>query len=279
MFLFSYLNMKSVLLKFVVFTSLIFSFVAADEADKQKIQGTWYAAQIYTFDGKEMPEALLRNASVIIDGNSLTLHKGQDVRAMTFKLDPKSKKIDITAQNFQLKGLYQINNEGLKIHWTMQNYPVNFPESAKPGSMTLYLKKEPVYKPAVIKPGSDEDKLQGVWKATSIKSSGQNVPKSSYENLKLIVKADIMLLDDGQNKEESIFQLRTTKKTKQIDFRGGNEHTGKKQVLGVYDLKENTLKMCWRKNDGERPKAFTTDVKDRKVILMTFTRMKPQQKK
>ena len=73
------------------------------------------------------------------------------------------------------------------------------------------------------------------------------------------------------------FKINSSKKPKEIDMEfveAKRENLRGKTTLGIYEIDGDTLKWCWNKPGGERPKQFSskgTDVH----LLVTLKREKP----
>jgi uncharacterized protein (TIGR03067 family) len=114
---------------------------------------------------------------------------------------------------------------------------------------------------------ADKDKkaLQGTWKVASLEKDGQAVPAEKVEDMKFDFKDDTFSrLSDGQRTESGTFKLDPTKKPKAMDATHGN---AKESTPFIYEIDGDTLKLCWRKPGGERPKEFTGKGTDGYIVL------------
>jgi uncharacterized protein (TIGR03067 family) len=115
----------------------------------------------------------------------------------------------------------------------------------------------------------DLDKLQGTWTLVSGKSDGEDLPKELVEKLKLVVDKDKFTIKDGENDETAVVTLDPSQKPAAIDVKPNTGET----VKGVYELKDDDLKICWSKGGKDRPKGFEPK-KDSGEILFVLKREK-----
>ncbi len=114
---------------------------------------------------------------------------------------------------------------------------------------------------------ADKDKkaMQGTWKVTSFESGGKAAPEDKVKAMKLTIKDDTFSLTDGQRTETGKFTFDAAKKPKELDLTPDKGNNGKAQF--IYDIDGDTLKFCWNKPGGARPKEFTGKDTDGYMIL------------
>jgi uncharacterized protein (TIGR03067 family) len=96
--------------------------------------------------------------------------------------------------------------------------------------------------------------LQGQWKLVSATRDGKDMPRDMVKALKCTIKGDkFTVARDGKAVEEGTLKLDTTKKPREIDMALGD---GKLIALGIYELSEDTYKLCYAPPGKERPKAL-----------------------
>src|SRR5581483_6499433 len=106
-------------MRFVVFFALGLS-IAAQDADLDKMQGTWRVISSQVGDEKASADEVNRR-KVTVKGDVLTYYCGNELkekREGTLKLDPKTKTLDwvITAPEAgTMLALYEVNGDELKI--------------------------------------------------------------------------------------------------------------------------------------------------------------------
>src|SRR5262249_24592204 len=114
--------------------------------------------------------------------------------------------------------------------------------------------------------------LQGTWKLESI-SDGKK-ERLDLKKRTMFVGADVMLVRDGDKiVQGGQLRLNPTKSPRCIDVvvkRGEQEDN---TMLGIYELKGDTLKVCFDPEGESRPKAFATK-KETSVFVATYKRVK-----
>ncbi len=120
--------------------------LAADAAkdDPKDIQGTWTIVSGER-GGEVTPADALKDATVIFAGNKFTAKINDRTREGTFKLDPakKPKTIDVTIDDKDGLGIYELNGDNLKISFNPpgDERPADFRTKEATRQMTLILKR------------------------------------------------------------------------------------------------------------------------------------------
>ena len=123
---------------------------------------------------------------------------------------------------------------------------------------------------------ADTEKFQGTWTVSLMEKRGEKQPEEKLKDLRVVIAGDAMCFKmGGQDGERATIKLDPSKTPKAIDLQpatpGRNET---RPSLGIYELKDDTLKLCWRKEGGERPTEFATKADDRDLVLMILKREK-----
>jgi len=102
----------------------------------------------------------------------------------------------------------------------------------------------------------DLDKLQGEWTLVSGEREGQTIPEDIAKSLKRTVKGNkATVTRDGETLAQGTMTLDPAKKPKAIDIK----LEGMDQLIhGIYELKDDTFKICYGMPGTERPKEFAT---------------------
>ena len=121
----------------------------------------------------------------------------------------------------------------------------------------------------------DKEKLQGTWKAVTAQRRGESDPTA--EEHRLIFSGDEFSVKKGEETMiKGKFKIDTSKKPKEIDMEfieTKKDSLKGKTALGIYELDGDTLKWCWNKPGGERPKRFSSEAAD-EHLLVTLKREK-----
>jgi uncharacterized protein (TIGR03067 family) len=131
---------------------------------------------------------------------------------------------------------------------------------------------EPAAKPAADKK-ADKDLLQGTWVVTAAELNGEKVPAATDNKLTVTFKGDTVVASEHPD-EKGTFKLDQEKKppTLEIKFAAGD---AARTQLAIYELKDDTLKICLAKKDG---KEFPTDFTSKEGnMLLTLKREKAEE--
>jgi len=104
---------------------------------------------------------------------------------------------------------------------------------------------------------TDADKLQGVWKTTSVEVDGKKMPDDGVKNIRLTVKGDKMIFKEENKEEEATFKLDATQKPRALDWTIKNGDKVETIRL-IYELRGDDLKLCGGKAGKDRPKEFAS---------------------
>jgi uncharacterized protein (TIGR03067 family) len=123
----------------------------------------------------------------------------------------------------------------------------------------------------------DKEKLQGTWKAVTAEAGGKS--QDDAEEHRLIFSGDEFSVKKGEETMiKGNFKIDSSKKPKEIDMEfmeAKRDNLKGKIALGIYELDGDTLKWCWNKPGGERPKKFSSEAAD-VHLLVTLKREKPK---
>jgi uncharacterized protein (TIGR03067 family) len=115
--------------------------------------------------------------------------------------------------------------------------------------------------------------MAGTWKPTKAVRRGQPAPAEALEQLTLVIKDNTITVKEGPREEEATFTIDASKKPRQFDLTPKKEGRDRGKVLGIYEIKGDTLKMAWIKGGKERPKEFTSP-EGSQVFLIELKRTK-----
>jgi uncharacterized protein (TIGR03067 family) len=121
----------------------------------------------------------------------------------------------------------------------------------------------------------DAEAIRGKWKAVAVEAEGQKVPLDN----ELFIEFDadsVAKLKDGAKTDPSDYTLAADKTPKEVDFKPKAGEDAGKTLKGIYELKDDSLKICFAKPDVERPKEIKAA---EGVIFATFERVKAAEKK
>jgi uncharacterized protein (TIGR03067 family) len=99
-------------------------------------------------------------------------------------------------------------------------------------------------------------KLQGTWAVVSVEQDGQAVGADDVKSMRLVVKGNERVLRNGDEVLfRTTFKLDPTKSPKQIDLTPA-DGPADRPILGIYELKDDSMKVCLALGGGDRPKEF-----------------------
>lgn len=254
-----------------------------DEAikkDRDRIEGTWRIVALEV-DGNKATDEDAKKLSVVngSDGTWSLLSEGNEISKGTSTFDPTKtpKTIDFTPTEGaglgnQYLGIYELgdNNRRLCFAPPGKTRPTEF--SSLPGSEHILVTFERD-KDAAIK--IDRKKIEDTWRAIALVFDGNTATDDDTKKITVVNGSDgtWSLLSEGIEISKGTSTFDPTKTPKTIDFTitegdgKGNQH------LGIYELGENSRKLCFASPGKERPTEFSSlPGSDR--ILVTFERVK-----
>jgi uncharacterized protein (TIGR03067 family) len=115
-------------------------------------------------------------------------------------------------------------------------------------------------------------RLQGTW--VPLKAELGGVPVKALEGAKLTIKDNTYRVTAGKETDEGVLELMPGKSPKAMDVKGTKGPNMGKTFPAIYEVKGDTLRVCYDLDGKERPKAFRTE-KGKKYFLVTYERSKP----
>ena len=120
----------------------------------------------------------------------------------------------------------------------------------------------------------ENKKMEGSWNATSVVRNTNELPAEKLKDLQIVFRGGRFAFKQGDKTlSEGTFGLDPIKALRTIDLatKGAD---GKEQItLAIYELTEDTLRICGAQPGGERPSEFAA-VDGSGHTLTTFQRVK-----
>jgi uncharacterized protein (TIGR03067 family) len=97
-------------------------------------------------------------------------------------------------------------------------------------------------------------RLNGTWKATAVVQDGKELPKAEAEAMVLTIAGEKHTVKTIDQQIEGTHKLDPSKKPKQIDATCTKGPDAGKKSVGIYELKDDTLTVCFAEpGKTERP--------------------------
>ena len=113
---------------------------------------------------------------------------------------------------------------------------------------------------ATLLAGDDSDlkKIQGTWQFTLHDMDGKVMPPEEVMKLKITFTGDKWVVRlDGKVVQAGTHKFDRSKKPAQVDAIVTEGEDKGNTMLGIYQLKANTMKVCFDPQGKERPTSFT----------------------
>ncbi len=122
----------------------------------------------------------------------------------------------------------------------------------------------------------DRDRIQDTWVTVSFEVNGLVAPREAVKEIRTVFKdKDYVQKKGDEVLEDGTFTLDPDKKPRQIDFKIGKGQDQGKDQFGIYELDDDTLKICVAAPGAEaRPTDFKTGPESQ-TALVVMRREKP----
>jgi uncharacterized protein (TIGR03067 family) len=105
----------------------------------------------------------------------------------------------------------------------------------------------------------DLKKLQGTWKFLSHEMDGNPTPPEQVAKLKITFTGDKFEVREGDRVVQAgTHKLDASKKPAQVDATVTDGEGKGSKMLGIYEFKGDTIKVCFDPMGKERPTSFTS---------------------
>jgi uncharacterized protein (TIGR03067 family) len=122
--------------------------------------------------------------------------------------------------------------------------------------------------------GADSKDLEGTWLPLSAEFAGEKYPDKVLKTMKLVVKDDKYTVEVGEQTDEGTVKLDSVKSPKAMDITGTKGPNKGKTFLAIYELKDDTLRVCYDLSGEARPTEFATK-ENTQLFLVTYKQAKP----
>jgi uncharacterized protein (TIGR03067 family) len=130
------------------------------------------------------------------------------------------------------------------------------------------------------KPKKDLDLLQGAWVIVGKEFMGKSATKEELKKLggEMVIKSALVTQWADVAGDKYVVSTATSKlnpkaRPKRIDLTYTDENFKGEKSLAIYELKGDTLRVCYSMGNADRPTEFAGKV-DGKALLVTYKRVK-----
>lgn len=120
----------------------------------------------------------------------------------------------------------------------------------------------------------DRKQIEGTWKVVAAILYGSKVPEAEAQKLSVVNGSDgaWSIRSEGKEIGKGTSAIDPTAEPKTIDFTPTEGDAKGLKYLGIYELDENTRRLCFSRPGKERPTEFTS-APGSQDILVTFQRV------
>jgi uncharacterized protein (TIGR03067 family) len=119
----------------------------------------------------------------------------------------------------------------------------------------------------------DQKAIEGTWLPTAAELAGQEFPAEVRKMIKLIMAGDKYTAFVGENPDEGTVALDSSKSPKAMTIKGTKGPNQGKTFLAIYELKDDTLRICYDLSGKAFPAEFKTKP-GTQLYLVTYERKK-----
>lgn len=117
--------------------------------------------------------------------------------------------------------------------------------------------------------------LDGAWAPAKAELAGQSLPDETLKTMKLVLAGGNYKLEvNGTVADQGTLTIDPAKKPKAMDIKGTEGPNKGKTFLAIYELKGDSLRICYDLTGKERPTEFKAELK-KGLFLATYQRVKP----
>lgn len=120
---------------------------------------------------------------------------------------------------------------------------------------------------------ADFKPLQGSWRPVEGEMAGKPLPEEFLKAAKLTIEGDKYRVMVSGQIDEGVLKVDTSKKPFAMDITGTEGPNKGKTILAIYEVKGDSLKICYALEGKERPKVLKTLPKTM-LFMMTYKRDK-----
>lgn len=247
---------------------------ASIKKDRWQIEGTWRVVSLVV-NGNPADEDACKKMSVMngADGSWTLISEGNEISKGTTTIDPTIKPgaIDISpteggGKGDRWQGIYELGENTRKLCFAAHGRPrpTEFASAAGSELILLTFERDPVAAAKI-----DRKRFEGVWKAVALEIDGNKADDSDARRIGVVFGIDGSWSVNLENKdhEQGTSQIDPIQSPKTIDFTPTTGDDKGKQTLGIYEISEDSLKVCVTKNGLPRPTDFSAPFGGQRIMI------------
>ena len=118
-----------------------------------------------------------------------------------------------------------------------------------------------------------DEAFDGTWIPTSAELAGKPFPADIRKSMKLVIKDDKYTVTVGDKADMGTVKLNPSAKPQEMDITGTEGPNKGKTFLCIYELKGDTLRVCYDLGGKKRPTEFKTEA-GTQLFLVEYKRQK-----
>ncbi|MBI3831647.1 MAG: TIGR03067 domain-containing protein [Planctomycetes bacterium] len=111
--------------------------------------------------------------------------------------------------------------------------------------------------------------VQGTWLPVAGELAGQKMPEDGLKGIKLVLDGDTYTLTNAIGDDKGVIKVDASKKPMAMDIIGKEGPNKGKEYPAIYELKDDTMTICYDLSGQARPTEFKTKP-GTKLFLMTY---------
>jgi uncharacterized protein (TIGR03067 family) len=120
-----------------------------------------------------------------------------------------------------------------------------------------------------------EEGLRGTWLPLSAELGKQKLPDATLKIMKLVLTDKTYAVHVADDVDKGTVKIDPGKTPKTMEITGTDGPNKGKTMLAIYELKGDTLRVCYDLGGKAYPKEFTANVDKTPFFLVTYQREKP----
>jgi uncharacterized protein (TIGR03067 family) len=120
----------------------------------------------------------------------------------------------------------------------------------------------------------ESKKVEGTWQLKEAELAGQKLPADVVKAFRLTLADEKYTVKSNEEPDEGTYKLDPGKKPKQLIITGTKGPNKGKKFLAIYELTDDTLKVCYDLSGQAHPEEFKTKAGSQ-LFLANYERVKP----